>query len=96
MSKSLALSERFNLDVHTCRQIQLHQRIDRLRRRIENVHQAFVRSDLKLLTRLLIDVRRAQHGPLFFTVGKGIGPATRAPVRFAVSTISAVDWSNTR
>src|SRR5581483_3579513 len=28
---------------------------------------------------------------LFFTVGSGIGPATRAPVRFAVSTISVVD-----
>ena len=29
----------------------------------------------------------------FFSVGRGIGPATRAPVRFAVSTISAADWS---
>src|SRR5262249_36323432 len=28
---------------------------------------------------------------LFFTVGNGIGPATRAPVRLAVSTISVVD-----
>src|SRR5271157_4976820 len=26
-------------------------------------------------------------------VGRGIGPATSAPVRFAVSTISRVDWS---
>jgi hypothetical protein len=33
---------------------------------------------------------------LFFEVGSGIGPATRAPVRFAVSTISDVDWSSTR
>src|SRR5205814_9757979 len=33
--------------------------------------------------------RRTVH--LFFTVGNGIGPATRAPVRFAVSTISVVD-----
>src|SRR4029078_2407539 len=30
---------------------------------------------------------------LFFAVGSGIGPASRAPVRLAVSTISPVDWS---
>src|SRR5579863_4213173 len=29
-------------------------------------------------------------------VGSGIGPRTRAPVRFAVFTISLVDWSSTR
>src|SRR5256886_1875980 len=29
-------------------------------------------------------------------VGSGIGPATSAPVRFAVSTISRVDWSRMR
>src|SRR5262249_25784201 len=28
-------------------------------------------------------------------VGRGIGPATRAPVRLAVSTISVADWSST-
>src|SRR6185312_10591220 len=33
---------------------------------------------------------------LFFAVGNGIGPASRAPVRLAVSTISVVDWSSTR
>src|SRR5215207_7630386 len=38
--------------------------------------------------------RRTVH--LFLEVGSGIGPATRAPVRFAVSTISDVDWSSTR
>src|SRR5215813_1224431 len=30
---------------------------------------------------------------LLMIVGSGIGPATRAPVRFAVSTISVADWS---
>src|SRR5215470_9297663 len=29
-------------------------------------------------------------------VGSGIGPRTCAPVRFAVLTISLVDWSSTR
>src|SRR5437870_10061832 len=32
---------------------------------------------------------------LLMMVGRGIGPATRAPVRFAVSTISDADWSST-
>ena len=30
------------------------------------------------------------------SVGNGIGPASLAPVRRAVSTISVVDWSSTR
>src|SRR5215207_3932251 len=38
--------------------------------------------------------RKTVH--LFFDVGSGIGPARRAPVLLAVSTISAVDWSSTR
>src|SRR5207247_1644726 len=33
---------------------------------------------------------------LLIFVGSGIGPETRAPVRFAVATISVVDWSRTR
>src|SRR5687768_5448552 len=32
----------------------------------------------------------------FFTVGRGMGPKTFAPVRFAVSTISVTDWSRMR
>ena len=83
--------ERLDFDVHAGRQIQLHQRIHRLLRRLENVEQPLVRPDFKLLARLLVHVRRAQHAYLFFTVGSGIGPATCAPVRFAVSTISVVD-----
>src|SRR5688572_4769536 len=33
---------------------------------------------------------------LLIDVGSGIGPASRAPVRLAVSTISPVDWSRMR
>src|SRR5438132_10734136 len=57
-------SKSFNLDIDARGQVELHQRIDCLRRRIENIHQALMRSDLKLLARFLIDVRRAQDGPL--------------------------------
>src|SRR5438270_5555080 len=43
------LAKRLNLDVHTCRQIQLHQRVHRLRSRIKNIEQALVRPNLELL-----------------------------------------------
>src|SRR5215467_758461 len=36
------LTERLDLDVHTRRQIELHQRIDRLLGRLENVEQTLV------------------------------------------------------
>ena len=86
---SLLSSEGLNLYVNASGKIQLHQCIYGLRRWIENVHQTFMRANFKLLPSLLIHVRKTVH--LFFTVGNGIGPATRAPVRFAVSTISVVD-----
>src|SRR5688572_19892948 len=56
--------ESLNLNVNARRKIQLHQRINRLRGWIQNVHQALVRSDFKLLTRFLVHVWRAKHGPL--------------------------------
>jgi len=36
-------------------------------------------------------MRRAQHGEFLDLGRNGIGPRTRAPVRFAVLTISLVD-----
>src|SRR5262249_5648908 len=53
-----------DLDIHAGSEIELHQRIDRLRRRIDNVEQAFMGTHLKLLTALLVDVRRAVDGKL--------------------------------
>src|SRR5437762_4728892 len=52
-----------NLHVHTGRQIELRQRIHRLRPRVEDVDQALVRLELELLAALLVDVRAAQHRP---------------------------------
>src|SRR3989442_440416 len=50
--------------------------------RISNCSRDFLSTcgDRKTVQRLMV-------------VGRGIGPATSAPVRFAVSTISRVDWS---
>src|SRR5580693_104601 len=53
-------TECLNLYIHARGQIELHQRIYRLRRRIQNIEQPFVSADLKLLPRLLVHVRRTQ------------------------------------
>src|SRR6185312_7767218 len=58
------LTERLNLHIHSRRKIKLHQRIHRLRRRVENVQQTLMRADLELLSRLLVHVRRTQHREL--------------------------------
>src|ERR1700681_3295910 len=57
MSKSL------DFHVHARRKIEFHQRVDGVRRRLENIDQALVRAHFELLTRFLIHVRRTQHRP---------------------------------
>src|SRR5580704_4366633 len=64
------LAERLDLDVHTRRQVELHQRVDCLLRWLENVEQTLMRADLKLLTRLLVHVRRTQHAVLVLHRGQ--------------------------
>src|SRR5947209_11177228 len=57
-------SECLDLHIDSSREIKLHQRVNRLRRRIENVQQTLVRPNLELLARLLVHVRRTQHREL--------------------------------
>jgi hypothetical protein len=83
--------KRLDLDVDAGRQIELHQRIDRLRRRLENVEQPLVRANLELLARFLVDVRRAQNRKFVDDGRKRNRTRNAAPVRFAVSTISVAD-----
>src|SRR3954466_14420486 len=52
-----------DLDVHASREIQLGQRVHRLRPRVEDVDHTLVRLQLELLTRLLVDVRRTEDRP---------------------------------
>src|SRR5215471_10981110 len=47
-----------DLDVDAGGEIELHQRIHGLRRRIDDIEQAFVRAHLELLAALLVDMRR--------------------------------------
>src|SRR5882757_8359114 len=53
-----------DLDIDAGGEIELHQRVYRLRRRIDDVEHALVGPDLELLARLLVDMRRTQHGEL--------------------------------
>jgi len=90
------LAERLDFDINAGGKLKFHQRVHGLLRGLENVEQALVGTNFKLFARLLVTWGERNTQYLFFTVGNGIGPAICAPVRFAVSTISLVDWSRTR
>src|SRR5690349_693474 len=60
----IASALELDLDIYAGGEVELHQRIDGLRRRIDNVEHAFVGADLKLLARFLVDMRRAQDSEL--------------------------------
>src|SRR5689334_6478109 len=54
----------FDLDVDARRQVELHQGVEGLLGRLEDVEQPLVRADLELLARLLVGMRRPQHAVL--------------------------------
>src|SRR5262245_7383044 len=58
-----APSPDLDFDVDARRQIELGQRVHRLRPRVIDVEQALVGAQLELLAALLVDVRTAQHRP---------------------------------
>src|SRR5258708_27921823 len=66
----MLLAERLNLYIHARRQVELHQRIDGLLRRLQNIQQPLVGADFKLLPRLFIHVRRPQHAVLVLHRGQ--------------------------
>ena len=53
-----------DLDVDAGGKIELHERVYRLRRGIDDVEKALIRANFELFTRFFIDVRRAVHGEL--------------------------------
>src|SRR5688500_8379208 len=57
------------LNVDTGGKLELHERIDRLIRRVDDVHDAFVRAQLELVARVLVTVRRYQQRE-FFHLGR--------------------------
>src|SRR5208283_5020309 len=56
---------KFDLDVHARRQVELAQRVNRLLGRLEDIEQALMGADLKMLARLLVHVRRAVDAKTF-------------------------------
>lgn len=82
-----------DLHFHTGRQIELHQRVNGFIRWLDDVQNTLMSANLVLVTRVFVDVRETRTVKRSLRVGSGIGPRTCAPVRFAVSTISWVDWS---
>src|SRR6185295_10444596 len=65
-SKNLEL----DLDVDASGQVELHQSIDGLRGRVDNVEKALVGAHLELFTALLVDVRRTVDGELLDAGGQ--------------------------
>src|ERR1043166_3038234 len=59
-ASAMALLE-LDLDVDAGGEVELAEGVDRLLRRLEDVEQTLVRTDLELLARLLVDVRRPVH-----------------------------------
>src|SRR5262245_31984804 len=53
-----------DFDVDAGGEVELHQRVHRLRRRIDDVEQTLVGADLELLAALLVDMRRPVDGEL--------------------------------
>src|SRR5579859_7531934 len=53
-----------DLDIDAGGEVELHQRVYGLRCRIDDIDHPLMGADFELLARLLIDVRRAQHGEL--------------------------------
>src|SRR3954454_3680397 len=54
-----------DLDIDAGGEVELHQRVHRLRGRIDDIEQSLVRSHFKLFAALLVDVRRAVHREFF-------------------------------
>jgi hypothetical protein len=59
------LSLELDFDVDAGGEIELHQCIHRLRRRIDDVEQTLVGADFELFARLLVDVRRTVDREFF-------------------------------
>src|SRR6476661_5734667 len=68
----------FDLNVDAGSEIELHQRVHRLRRGLHDVEQPLVGPHLELLARLLVDVRRTVDGELLDTRRKGNGTANES------------------
>src|SRR3954453_20409891 len=77
-SSPATASDELDLDVNARRQVvEPLERVDRLRRGLQDVDQALVRADLEMLARVLVLERRANHAVDVLLGGQGHGPGHR-------------------
>src|SRR3954454_10978519 len=72
-------SLQLDLDVDTSRQVESHERVDRLRGRVDDVDQSLVRAHLEVLARVLVLVRRADHAVAVDLSGQRHRPRDLSP-----------------
>ena len=60
-----------DLDIHTCRQIETHQHVNRLRIRIDDIDQTIVGTNFEMLMRIFVNERRASYCKPFFLSWQG-------------------------
>ena len=80
-----------DLDVNAGREVELHQSVNGLVGRIDDVHQALMGADFELVAAGLVDVRRTQNVETLNAGGKRNGTANNSAGALAVSTISRAD-----
>jgi hypothetical protein len=66
-----------DLNVNARRQLELHEGIDGLVRRIQDVHEALVGADFELVTRILVAMRRDQYRETLHLDGQRHRPLDR-------------------
>src|SRR5437763_11797574 len=66
-----------DLDVYAGREVEPHERVDRLRRRRVDVDQTLVRAHLEVLARVLVLERAADHAVDVLLGGQGHGTGDR-------------------
>src|SRR5690625_7576503 len=57
-------SSELDLDIDTGGKVELHQRVHRLRCRVDDIEQPLMRADLELLPAFLVHMRATQHREL--------------------------------
>src|SRR5581483_12453731 len=75
-----------DLDVHAGGEVELHQRVHRLRGRIDDVEEPAMGADLELLAALLVDVRAAVDGELL-----ELGRQRDRPAHLRAGALGGVD-----
>lgn len=81
--RSYQVGLHLDFDVDSGREVQTHQRIDRLRGRLLNLDQSLMGTNLELLTRILVLVRRLVNRIRILVRGQRNGTDYLGPTAFS-------------